>query len=124
MATPNGIQLLQESSPYRSVYWLLTLAVEMTKSWNVGIIGYGLSAKIFQIPFICDSPELQLYAVVQRTPQPGNDAEKDHPGIMSYRSADDLISDPQVDIVVITTTPTTHYEFVKLALEKGKHGRS
>jgi predicted dehydrogenase len=49
-----------------------------SKTYNVGIVGYGFSAKIFHIPFVAEVPELKLYAVVQRTPKADDDAEKDH----------------------------------------------
>lgn len=88
---------------------------------NVGIIGYGLSAKIFHIPFVTVVPEFKLYALVQRRPTADNDSEKDFPGVKSYRSVDDLVADPQVDLVVVTTTPDSHYALVKQALEAGKH---
>ncbi|TQB67717.1 hypothetical protein MPDQ_004911 [Monascus purpureus] len=92
-----------------------------SKTWKLGVIGYGLSAKTFHIPFIEDVPELKLYAVVQRTPKPDDDAEKDHPGIKSYRTAEELIKDEGVDVVVITTGPDSHFELAKAALEAGKH---
>jgi predicted dehydrogenase len=92
------------------------------KTWNVGIIGYGFSAKIFHIPFIQAVPDLKLYAIVQRNPQPENNAEKDHPDIKAYRSADDLVKDEAVDVVIVTTAPSSHVELAKLALEAGKHG--
>ena len=95
-----------------------------SKTWNVGIVGYGFSAKIFHIPFVQDIPQFKLYAVVQRTPKPDDDAEKDHPGIKSYRSAEDLVQDAGVDVVVITTAPDSHHYLAKLALENGKHGES
>ncbi|EED12943.1 NAD binding Rossmann fold oxidoreductase, putative [Talaromyces stipitatus ATCC 10500] len=93
----------------------------VTKTWNVGLIGYGFSAKIFHLPFIQSVPELKLYAIVQRNPTPENDAEKDHPGIKSYRSADELVKDANVDVIVITTPPDGHFELTKKALEAGKH---
>lgn len=93
-----------------------------SQSWNVGVVGYGLSAKIFHIPFVKEVPELKLYAVVQRTPKPDDDAEKDHPGIKSYRSTEDMVKDAAVDVVIITTAPDSHYQLTKLALESGKHG--
>ncbi|KAL8992045.1 MAG: hypothetical protein Q9169_007413 [Polycauliona sp. 2 TL-2023] len=34
-----------------------------------------------------------------------------------------MVEDDAVDIVVVTTTPATHFEFTKLALENGKHDR-
>lgn len=93
-----------------------------SRTWNAGLIGYGSSAKTFHIPFIQDVPELKLYAVVQRQPKPDNDAEKDHPGIKSYRSAEELVKDQGVDVVIITTAPDSHFELAKLALEGGKNG--
>lgn len=95
-----------------------------SKTWNVGVVGYGFSAKTFHIPFIQEVPQFKLYAVVQRTPRPDDDAEKDHPGIKSYRSAEELVQDAAVDVVVITTAPELHYSLSKLALENGKHGES
>ncbi|KAL8916724.1 MAG: hypothetical protein Q9172_006179 [Xanthocarpia lactea] len=94
-----------------------------SKPYNVGIIGYGASAKVFHIPLIEVAPELNLYAIVQRHPTPENDASKAHPGIKSYRAAEEFVKDDSVDIVVITTTPATHFELAKLALQHEKHDR-
>jgi predicted dehydrogenase len=92
-----------------------------SKTFNVGVVGYGFSAKIFHIPFITSVPDFKLHAIVQRTPKPDDNAEKDHPGIKLYHSADDLAKDPKVDLVVITTAPDSHYDLAKLALSAGKH---
>ncbi|KKK23096.1 NAD binding Rossmann fold oxidoreductase [Aspergillus ochraceoroseus] len=92
-----------------------------SKTFNVGVVGYGFSAKIFHIPFVQEVPQLNLYAVVQRTPKPDDDAEKDHPGIKSYRTTEDMVKDAGVDLVIITTAPESHYSLSKLALENGKH---
>ncbi|KGO78017.1 Oxidoreductase, N-terminal [Penicillium italicum] len=92
-----------------------------SKTYNVGIVGYGFSAKIFHIPFLKEVPELKLYAVVQRTPKQDDDAEKDHPGVKSFRTAEEMVQDPAVDVVIITTAPDSHFALSKLALEAGKH---
>ncbi|KAJ5908356.1 hypothetical protein N7495_001038 [Penicillium taxi] len=92
-----------------------------SKTFNVGIIGYGFSAKIFHIPFVTQVPQLNLYAFVQRTPKPNDDAEKDYPGVKSYRTSEELVKDPAVDLVIVTTAPDSHYDLVKLALEAGKN---
>ncbi|KAF2486093.1 hypothetical protein BDY17DRAFT_246404 [Neohortaea acidophila] len=89
--------------------------------WNVAVVGYGLSAKVFHIPFITAVPDLKLYGVVQRNPKPDNDAEKDHAGIKSWRSVEDMLKDDEVDVVVITSIPTTHFEMCKKSLEAGKN---
>lgn len=93
-----------------------------SKTYNVGVIGFGLSAKVFHIPLIEVVPQFKLYAVVQRNPKPGDDAEKANPGIKSYRSTEELVKDPAVEVVVVTTTPETHFSLTKVALENGKHG--
>jgi predicted dehydrogenase len=90
--------------------------------YNVGIIGYGLSAKTFHIPFIKAVPDLNLYAIVQRSPKPDDDASKDHPHIKLYHSADDLVKDDQVHVVVVTTAPDLHLQMAKAALLAKKHG--
>lgn len=92
------------------------------KKFNVGIIGYGLSAKIFHIPFVTYVPELKLHAIVQRSPKPNDDAGKDHPDIKIYASADDLCQDDMVDVVIVTTAPDQHFPLTKQALEAAKHG--
>ncbi|KAK6826773.1 hypothetical protein RU639_004571 [Aspergillus parasiticus] len=92
-----------------------------SKVFNVGVIGYGLSTKIYQIPFITAVKNLKLYAVVQRTPKPNDNAELDFPGIKSFRSTELMVKDPAVDVVVVTTAPDSHLELAKLALNAGKH---
>ncbi|KIX03487.1 uncharacterized protein Z518_07040 [Rhinocladiella mackenziei CBS 650.93] len=77
---------------------------------NVAVIGYGLSAQVFQIPFIANVPMLNLYAIVQRQPMPHNDAGKEHPGVKIYRSTSDLLQDAEVDLVVVATASHTHFD--------------
>jgi predicted dehydrogenase len=94
-----------------------------SKPFSVGIIGYGLSAKIFHIPFITYLPEFNLHAIVQRNPKADDDAEKDRPGIRVYRSVDDLVKDEMVDVVVVTAAPDHHFLLSQQALSAGKHGK-
>ncbi|KAG9995544.1 NAD(P)-binding protein, partial [Aureobasidium melanogenum] len=91
------------------------------KKINVGVIGYGLSAKVFHIPFIQALPDYTLYAVVQRSPKSGDDASVDHPGIKLFRNADDMFADKAIDLIIVTSIPETHYEFTKKAIESNKH---
>lgn len=97
-------------------------AAVMTSHYNVGIIGYGMSAKVFHLPLISVVPQLELYAIVQRSVKQDDDAGKDYPHAKIYRSAEDMIKDKAVDVVLVLTTPDTHFQLAKLALEGGKHG--
>uniref|UniRef100_A0A8H7N4M1 Oxidoreductase n=1 Tax=Bionectria ochroleuca TaxID=29856 RepID=A0A8H7N4M1_BIOOC len=89
--------------------------------FNVGVIGYGLSAKVFHIPFIQLTPQFRLHSIVQRSPKEGNSAPADYPDLKHYNDANALIADPEVDIVVLSTTPDSHFDLTKAALEAGKH---
>lgn len=89
--------------------------------FRVGMIGYGLSAKVFHIPFIQAEPSFKLQAIVQRSPKPDNDASKDFPDATIHSSTDDLFKDADVDVVIVGTPPTTHLALAKQALESGKH---
>ena len=89
--------------------------------FNVGLVGYSSSAKIFHIPLIKTVPSLRVYAVVQRNPTPDNDAGKDL-GVKVYKSIEELVNDEKVDLVIINTPPASHYELAKMALEHGKNG--
>ena len=87
--------------------------------YNVAVIGYGLSSKVFMIPFL--SSQLRLYAIVQRNPTNENDAQRDHPNVKIYRGYDEMLKDEAVDLVVVATPPPTHFTLCKEALESGKH---
>ncbi|KAJ4389608.1 hypothetical protein N0V93_007079 [Gnomoniopsis smithogilvyi] len=91
------------------------------KTFNVSVIGYGLSAKVFHIPFIDQIPSLNLHSIVQRSPKQGDSAPDDFPSIKHFTSVDTVLKDPEVDLVVISTPPNTHYEFTKDVIQSGKH---
>ncbi|KAH7010496.1 putative NAD binding Rossmann fold oxidoreductase [Ilyonectria destructans] len=89
--------------------------------FNVAVVGYGLSAKIFHIPFIKRTPQFKLHSIVQRTPKQGDSAPEDYPDLKHFRDFKDVLADSEVDVVVITTPPNFHFEMTKAVLESGKH---
>ncbi|KAL2280358.1 hypothetical protein FJTKL_12598 [Diaporthe vaccinii] len=90
----------------------------MSKMYQVGVIGFGLSAKVFQIPYIQSTPGFELRAIVQRS---GNEAREKHPEATVYNSQAELLADERIDVVVVSTPPATHFELVTAALNAGKH---
>jgi predicted dehydrogenase len=62
-----------------------------------------------------------LHSIVQRSPKPGSSAPSDYPGIKHFTSAEELFADTEVDAVVITTPPDTHFLLAMSALNSGKH---
>ncbi|KAI3329941.1 hypothetical protein F4824DRAFT_480710 [Ustulina deusta] len=91
------------------------------KIFNVGIIGYGMSAKIFHIPFIAITPAFKLHSILQRNPQPESSAPQDYPDLNHFKSLEPFLSDVDLDVVVLSTPPETHFSIAQRALNAGKH---
>ncbi|KAI1396839.1 NAD(P)-binding protein [Hypoxylon fuscum] len=89
---------------------------------NVGVIGYGMSATIFHIPFITTTPSLRLHSILQRNPGgSAQSAPRDHPDVKHFTSLDQFLADADLHVVVVTTPPQTHFSFAQQALQAGKH---
>ncbi|KAJ7214458.1 hypothetical protein GGX14DRAFT_443956 [Mycena pura] len=96
---------------------------------NVGLVGYGGSAKSFNLPFILPNPDLRVCAFLQRAAAPdpasvprlpvGTHCTIDFPSATHHRTADAFFADDKIELVVICTHE--HGEFVRRALMSGKH---
>lgn len=89
-----------------------------SKILKVGLIGFGLSGRYFHSPFLTTNPGFKLKTVVERS---RNEAQEFDPSIENARSADELLSDPSIDLVFICTPNETHFPYAMDALENGKH---
>jgi len=85
---------------------------------NVGLVGYGLAGRVFHAPVIQSVPNLRLKKVVERH---ANDSSKRYPEVEVVRDVSDLLKDNEVDLVVITTPNTSHFEYARDSLLAGKH---
>lgn len=86
---------------------------------RVAIIGYGISAKVFHLPFINTlTGKYELKVILQRK---GNEAQEKYPDVTIARNIDEVVANPDVDLIIITTPNDTHFPFAKKALEAGKH---
>ena len=85
---------------------------------NTALCSFGMSGWVFHAPFIHLHPGFNLYAVYERSK---NIAESKYPGIITYRSLEDLLADDKVELVVVNTPNYTHYDYTKKALLAGKH---
>jgi predicted dehydrogenase len=97
----------------------------MSRPINTCVLGVGLSGLTFHIPFILALPELfNLHSVLERNPlTPGGKVyERFGVQVTTFRSLDQVLADPTVELIVIGTPNETHYPFAKASLEAGKHG--
>jgi len=81
-------------------------------------MAYGMSGRVFHAPFVSTHPGFRLEAVVERHEK--NAAQK-YPDIISYDSADELIGDEELELIIVNTPNNTHFKLAKQALKAGKH---
>ncbi|KAF9029462.1 NAD-P-binding protein [Hymenopellis radicata] len=96
----------------------------MSKPINTCVLGVGLAGLTFHIPFILALPDLfTLHSVLERNPSSPRGKVHDRFGVAVkiHRSLDDVLADPDVELVIIGTPNETHYPFAKAALQAGKH---
>ncbi len=85
---------------------------------NVGLVGYGLGGSVFHAPLIGAEPRLRLSAVVTSR---RDQVSKQLPGVAVVATVDELLSDAQIEAVVVTSPSATHFEIARAALRAGKH---
>lgn len=89
-----------------------------TNPIRTALVSFGISSKTFHAPFLTTQPEYKLIRVVERKTK---EAEAKYPGVEVVNNFDALLSDPEVELVVITSPNETHFPYAKAALEAGKH---
>ena len=85
---------------------------------RVGIIGFGLSGRVFHAPFVMNQADMTLSYICSSKP---DEVHKYWPDVSVVNDADALIAGDEIDLVVITTPNALHFPQAKLALETGKH---
>lgn len=85
---------------------------------KIALTSYGMSGKVFHAPLISAHPHFNLYKVLERHRSESVDR---YPGVLIVKQFEDLLSDAEVDVVVVNTPNAYHFEMTKAALEAGKH---
>ncbi|PWC85199.1 oxidoreductase [Azospirillum sp. TSH100] len=87
------------------------------KSLSVGLLGFGLAGSVFHAPLIRSEPRLRLTAVASSRI---DDIRRSAPGV-EPTTAEAVIADPSIDLVVVATPNTSHASLAREALLAGKH---
>ena len=85
---------------------------------RVGLAGFGLAGRVFHAPLLSSVDGFELVSVFERTT---NEAETRYPGIRTVRSFDELLADTSLNLIVVATPGSTHFDFAHQALKSGKH---
>ncbi|WP_337102181.1 Gfo/Idh/MocA family oxidoreductase [Paenibacillus sp. YIM B09110] len=90
----------------------------MTKELRVGLLGYGFAGRTFHAPVIRSVPGLKLAKVLERRTSLSKER---YPWVEVTDQVSELYGDDSIDIIVVATPSTNHFEFVRDALLAGKH---
>ena len=91
---------------------------QQTVKW--GIIGCGDVCEVKSGPAFYKSNYSVLTAVMRRDAEKAADFAQRHRVARWYSDADELINDPEVDVVYVATPPSTHAYYTIRALNAGK----
>jgi scyllo-inositol 2-dehydrogenase (NADP+) len=86
------------------------------KQLTTAIIGFGLSGRYLQAPFMLANPNYRLKTIVT-----SQDVSAIFPSVSSTKNVEEVLNDPEIELVSICTPSLTHFELAKAALLAGKH---
>lgn len=89
-----------------------------TSHLTMGFIGFGKSTQRYHLPYLKMRPHIHVKTIYNRRLKP---EMENHPHINFTTDLDELLQDPQIQLISITTTGPSHYDFAKKSLEAGKH---
>lgn len=85
-----------------------------------GMIGVGDVTEVKSGPAFYKTAGSSLFAVTSRTLVKADDYAKRHQVEKVHATVDDLVIDPDIDIVYVATPPSTHREYAIAAMQAGK----
>lgn len=93
----------------------------MASNIRTGIIGYGLSGRVFHAPFIDVVEGYELSMISTAHPERKALAQERYPSATIVPGGEDIINNPNIDLVIVTSPNTDHFRWAKEALLAGKH---
>lgn len=90
----------------------------MKNTIKTGLASFGMSGRIFHAPFLVMQNGFEVVKILERTKKL---SEKIIPAAQIVRKYDDLLNDPEIELVVVNTPNQFHFSMTRQALEAGKH---
>jgi predicted dehydrogenase len=88
---------------------------------KVGSIGFGRHFRRSLLPNLMAIEDVALTAVAERDPVLRQSASDRFPGVATYETDTQLLSESGVDAVIISTDPLSHVHLANAAIRAGKH---
>jgi predicted dehydrogenase len=87
---------------------------------RIGVVGLGYWGPNL-VRNLHELPEAEVVAVADPRPEAIEKVTRRYPAVRATAQLADLLADPSIDAIVISTPISTHYELAKAALEAGRH---
>ena len=89
----------------------------MQKPIVTALLAYGMSGKLFHAPFVHAHPGFDFKGVLEHNTKKVN---ADYPAIKSYDKLEEILNDPEIELVIVNTPSNTHVDYSRMALLAGK----
>ena len=93
----------------------------MSNIIRTGIIGFGLSGRVFHAPFVDVVEGFELSKISTSNPINIRMVNERYPDTVVVPTPQEIIEDPDIDLVIVTSPNTDHFRWAKEALLAGKH---
>lgn len=84
---------------------------------TIAYIGNGKSTNRYHLPFVQKVKDIRVKAIYSRSASPWQPVE----GITYTDKIEDLLSDPEIQLIVLSVPAKVHYQLAKDCLTAGKH---
>lgn len=88
---------------------------------RIGVVGAGWWATFAHLPAVLAHPDAELVAVQSRERATAEKIARDFGAVRACSTVDELLALPEVEAVIVASTPNVHYEQAKAALLSGRH---
>lgn len=85
---------------------------------KTGITSFGMSGQVFHGPCLKVHPGFEICKVLERTK---SISAENYPEADIVRSYTDILSDPEIELIIVNSPDALHYEMCKQALNADKH---
>lgn len=85
---------------------------------RTALLSFGMSGRVFHAPFIAEHPGFELIGSWERSKK---NFLQHYPNARSYDSLDLVLTDENVELIIVNTPTNSHYELTKKSLEANKH---
>lgn len=93
----------------------------MNNNIPTAIIGFGLSGKVFHAPFVDVVEGLELSTISTSNPENSAYIAKRYPQTTVVSHAESMISNPEIELVIVTSPNVYHFHWAREALLASKH---